>query len=87
MDDIQYTWEDMVGLDAEKGCQICMINTTVHNFNPIMYCDECQSGVHARCFGEGLGEDIDAAFLCSHCTLRWGAKRRLDKAIVRFNKK
>jgi hypothetical protein len=85
-DMIQYTWKDMVGLDAEKGCQICMQNVTIQNYNPIMYCCECESGVHARCFGEGIGDDIDLPFYCSYCELKWKKKRKQEAAIKKQNK-
>ena len=38
LDPVQYTWQDIVSFDAEKGCQICQQYVTVQNFNPIMYC-------------------------------------------------
>ena len=59
IDPIGYTWQDLVCFDAEKGCQVCYQFVTKENFNPIMYCSVCLSGVHARCYGEDLSEDID----------------------------
>ena len=32
-----------------------------------MYCKLCESGVHARCFGEDFIEDIDKQWYCHVC--------------------
>lgn len=58
--------EDMLYDDAEKGCMICFTREA-QNFNPIMYCRICNSGVHARCFGDDFIEDIDRVWFCHKC--------------------
>lgn len=51
---------------AERGCHICF-TLEAQNYNPIMYCKLCESGVHARCFGEDFIEDIDKQWYCHVC--------------------
>jgi hypothetical protein len=53
-----YTETDMVLKNAEDGCQLCFSNHA-ENSNPIMYCDKCRAGAHARCYGDGHIDDID----------------------------
>lgn len=82
-DVIDYTWQDVVNFDAEKGCHICFQHVTVQNYNPIMYCEICISGVHARCYGENLGEDIDEPYTCHYCANKKGyfeQAKKLHKA-------
>ena len=32
-----------------------------------MYCSDCNSGVHARCFGNGHMDNIDKIWRCNMC--------------------
>ena len=52
--------------DAETGCQVCFVKEA-ENYNPIMFCNGCNSGVHARCFGNGHIDDIDKMWYCDTC--------------------
>ena len=53
-----YSVLDLILKEAEDGCAICFRATAVHT-NPISFCEECGTGVHALCYGENLNEDID----------------------------
>ena len=52
--------------EAERGCHICFTNHA-ENYNPVMYCKCCDSGVHARCYGDDFIEEIDKVWICHYC--------------------
>lgn len=72
METADYEVLDIVIKNAEDSCLLCF-NHTAENSNPIMFCDKCKSGVHARCYGEGHIEDIDKRWTCRPC--RWNLQQ------------
>ena len=56
--------------DAEVpyACSCCFLED-FDNLNTIIYCDDCDSGVHLKCYGLGpeVLDDDDAKFRCDVC--------------------
>ena len=85
-DNPDYTSHDMLLWDAEIGCQICF-QKEAENYNPIIYCNECGSGTHARCYGEEMIEDIDCKWTCQYCKRKDKIKDKNDLYCELCNRK
>lgn len=64
--DLGISVEDCVIHESEVGCSICF-TSAAPNFNPVMYCKECGSGVHARCHGDEFIDEFDQEWTCHYC--------------------
>jgi len=49
--------------EIEFCCQACFYSDLVES-NPIVICDDCEIGVHQKCYGI---TDLEGAFLCQKC--------------------